>query len=129
MSDLDLQADVIDTREIIERFEELESEYDAFDTPEEIKNWSDLEEFTILQTTLEELNGNGGDEQWRGDWYPITLIAESYFTEYAKEMLEDCGTIPSDLPWYVAVDWEETADNLKVDYAEIEIGGTTYFYR
>jgi hypothetical protein len=129
MSDLDLQADVIDTREIIERFEELESEYDAFDTPEEIKNWAELDEFTILQTTLEELNGNGGDEQWRGDWYPVTLIAESYFTDYAKEMLEDCGTIPSDLPWYVAVDWEETASNIKVDYSEIEIGGTTYFYR
>jgi len=129
MNDLDLQADVIDVRDIIERFEELEREYDAFDTPEEIKNWSDLEEFTILQTTLEELQGNGGDEQWRGDWYPVTLIAESYFTDYAKEMLEDCGTIPSDLPWYVAVDWEETANNIKVDYSEIELGGSTYFYR
>lgn len=129
MNDLDLQADIIDVRDIIERFEDLESEYDAFDTPEEIKNWSDLEEFTILQTTLEELQGNGGDEQWRGDWYPITLIAESYFTDYAKEMLEDCGELPRDLPSYIAIDWEETADNLKVDYAEIELGGSTYLYR
>ena len=129
MNDLDLQADIIDVRNIIERFEELESEYDAFDTPEEIKNWSDLEEFTILQTTLEELQGNGGDEQWRGDWYPITLIAESYFTDYAKEMLEDCGELPRDLPSYIAIDWEETADNLKVDYSELELGGSTYLYR
>ena len=129
MSDLDLQADVIDTREIIERFEELESEYDAFDTPEEIKNWAELDEFTILQTTLEELNGYGGDEQWRGDWYPITLIAESYFTNYCVDLLDDIGDLPRDLPSYIAIDWERTADNLKVDYSEIEIGGSTYFYR
>lgn len=129
MSDLDLQADVIDTRDMIERFEELESEYLAFDTPEQVKNWSDLEEFTILGSTLEELKGNGGDEQWQGDWYPITLIAESHFTDYCVDLLDDCGDLPRDLPSYIAIDWDKTADNLKVDYSEIEIGGSTYLYR
>ena len=129
MNDLDLQADIIDVRDIIERFEELESEYDAFDTPEEIRNWSDLEEFTILGSTLEELKGNGGDEQWRGDWYPITLIAESYFTHYCVDLLDDCGELPRDLPSYIAIDWDKTANNLKVDYSELELGGSTYLYR
>lgn len=129
MRDLDLQADVIDVRDLIERFEELESEYDAFDTPEEIKNWSDLEEFTILESILKELESNGGDEQWRGNWYPVTLIAESYFTDYCVELLDDCGDLPRDLPSYIAIDWDVTAENLRVDYSEVEIGGSTYYYR
>jgi hypothetical protein len=42
-------------------------------------------------------------------------------------MLEGCGTIPRDLPDYVAIDWEETADNLKVDYTDAEFNGVSYY--
>ena len=58
-----------------------------------------------------------------------TLIREDYFTQYVQEMLEDCGDIPSDLPHYIVIDWEATADNLKQDYAEIDIFGDTYYIR
>jgi hypothetical protein len=112
--------DIIDVRDIIERVEELE---DNQDTPEA------KEEFIFLSTILHELCGYGGDEQWRGDWYPITLIRESHFTDYTQEMLEDCGTIPRDLPHWVRIDWEATAREVKVDYSEVEIDGVTYFYR
>lgn len=134
---LDLTADIIDTRDIIERVEELESELEDFllSTDNtcigdwEEKNPEEGQELRILQAILEDLKGNGGDEQWCGDWYPVTLIRESYFTDYTREMLEDCGTIPRDLPHWIHIDWELTAREVKVDYSEVTIDGATYFYR
>jgi hypothetical protein len=43
--------------------------------------------------------------------------------------LEDCGESPRDLPFYIVIDWEETADNLRVDYTEVDFEGTTYLFR
>jgi len=125
---IDLSADIIDTRDIIARVEELENERDAIgeDDPRD----ADLAcEHCELAAILDTLKGNGGDEQWRGDWYPITLINDLYFTEYARELLEDCGTIPRDLPSWVKIDWEATADNIKTDYTCTDIAGVTYWYR
>ena len=140
---LDLSADVIDVRDIIARVEELEAEKDNFTAPnrdgyrtsigaDEVweKTYSDeAAELAALQTILDELKGYGGDEQWRGDWYPATLISEKYFEDHARELLEDCGTIPKDLPWFVAIDWETTAQNIQGDYTAVEIDGSTYWYR
>lgn len=136
-NELDLTADILDVRDIIERVEELETALEEFlgatdDTcigDWEEQNPQDGKELRLLQTVLDELKGNGGDEQWRGDWYPITLIRESHFTDYAQEMLEDCGVIPSNLPQYIHIDWEATAREVLMDYSEITIDGATYFYR
>lgn len=125
MSNLDLSADVIDVRDIIERVEELENE--VADT--EAQEWANRDEYAELTAILEELCGYGGDEQWRGDWYPVTLIAESYFTEYCQELVSDIGDMPRNIPDYIEIDWEATARNLKVDYSEVEVNGFTYFYR
>ncbi len=117
---LNLTADVIDVRDIIARYEELEAESDGL---------PDAEERVLLAAILDELKGYGGNEQWRGDWYPITLICDSHFTDYAIELLEDCGDLPRNLPHYIAIDWEATARNIRVDYTAIEIDGQTYWYR
>ena len=55
-----------------------------------------------------------------GDAYNETLISEPYFVSYARELLEDCGDVPRGLPWYVAIDWERTANNIKTDYVEAD---------
>ena len=126
-TDLDLNADTIDVRDIIERFEELEAAMP--DNDEECRNWADLAEFTQLGELLAELQGQGGDEQWRGDWYPVTLISEVYFVEYAQELCQDIGAIPDDFPSYIEIDWEVTARNIQMDYSEVEVDGTTYYFR
>lgn len=110
-------ADIIDTRDLIERIEELEGE--AIDT----------EELQFLSSIMDELEGYGGDEKWRGSWYPITLIHEDYFVDAMKELLEDIGDIPRPFPHYIAIDWEATANNLRLDYSGIEIEGHTYWFR
>jgi hypothetical protein len=125
---LDLSADIIDVRDIIARYEELESERDALD--ENNPQDADLAcEHCELAAILAELKGNGGDEQWRGDWYPVTLISDSYFTTYAQEMLQDCGLIPREFPNYIEIDWDATARNVRTDYTSTDIAGVTYWYR
>ena len=124
---LDLTADIIDIRDIIARFEVLESDCHTWDDDgDDADAWAELK---ALQSILDELKGNGGDEQWRGDWYPVTLIADSHFADYTREMLEDCGEIPSNLPHYIEVDWNATARNIRMDYTPIDIDGMTYWYR
>jgi len=144
---IDLSADIIDTRDIIARYEELTEfveaasgkdagDYGGFDI------WLDrvgqsnqditvglVKELRVLDAILDTLKGKGGDEQWRGDWYPATLIRDSYFTEYAREMLEDCGLVPREFPNYIEIDWDATARNVRGDYTRTDIAGVTYWYR
>ena len=142
-------ADTLDIRDLIERFEELESErenlqavlQDALEIdqtgPEQIaahralSQWDceNGDEFTELSVLLTELSGRGGDEQWRGDWYPVTLVSEGYFEEYMDALLEECGDIPKfeNVPAYI--DITVNYDMLRWDYDEVEFQGETYLFR
>lgn len=160
MKTLDLTADVIDVRDIIERVEELEAEREALadhveeckaadeyhnsegsmDAPEahdlntatdDLRAWDNseaAEELATLTAILDDLKGYGGDEKWRGDWYPVTLINESHFVSYCEELVCDCYDL-NDIPSFVHIDWEATSREMMVDYSEVEIDGATYFYR
>ena len=151
--------DIIDTRDIIARIEELEVEreqlHDHVDACEEAYShhdgddtrstpeWDDLKEaraqlqewrqseeaaeLAQLVALMEELKGYGGDEQWRGDWYPLTLIRDSYFEQYMDQLIDDIGDIPRDLPAYVRVELDYTM--LQQDYTSVEIDGVDYWYR
>jgi hypothetical protein len=57
------------------------------------------------------------------------LILDEHWTEYAEELARDIGALPRDLPDWVVIDWEATADNLKDDYTPIEWGAYTYWVR
>lgn len=124
---LDLTADIIDVRDIIARFEELENEI-----PSELcqRDPEQVAEKNALDEILSDLSGNGGDEQWRGDWYPLTLIRESYFKDYAQELAEDIGAVDRNASWpNNCIDWDMAARDLRMDYTSIEIGGVTYYFR
>jgi hypothetical protein len=147
MSTLDLTADIIDVRDVIARYEELEPKQDALfkefeSTPEnegvDYDYWkrnqiaydeAEDEEFGLLGALLEELAGNGGDEEWRGEWYPITLIKDSYFIDYAEELVKDCGYISHDFPSWIAIDWWKTAEAVQEDYALVTVDDNDYWYR
>lgn len=126
---IDLTADIIDVRDIIARVEELEYTLngEGCNTDAELNDaQNELNELTAI---LEDLKGRGGDEQWRGDWYPIELICDSCFVEYVVNMLDEIGAVPKNLPHYVEIDFERTADNIRTDYTPTEIDGVTYLYR
>ena len=52
------------------------------------------------------------DEAYQGEW--------ASDEEFVQELVEDCGDIPKDLPFYIHIDWEGTARDVMMDYFEIE---------
>ena len=90
----------------------------------------ETEELETLEKLLEELKGRGGDEQWEGDWYPVTLIRDSYFEDYAQELAQDIGAVNEDADWpNNCIDWEKAARELQWDYSLVEFDGVDYWYR
>lgn len=146
--------DVIDSRDVIERIEELEGErqdlQDEFETavdnelqntdPEQretlntvrndaykaLTDWDEENkaELDALKALVEEAEGYS--EDWR---HGATLVRDSYFEDYARELLEDIGDIPRNLPHYIEIDWEATARNIRVDYTEVDFDGVSYWVR
>lgn len=134
LSTVNLTADYIDVRDIIARVEELREEREDYDDNNGAGSWmhdceDDASELSDLEAILDDLAGYGGDEQGEGDWYPVTLIRERAFVDHIEEMVKDCYGIPDDLPAFVKIDWEATADECRIDYSTVEIDGITYLYR
>jgi hypothetical protein len=131
--------DVIDVRDVIARVEELRAEKETHGDPDtdspNMGDWADKypdesEELRMLESLLSDLCGYGGDEQWEGDWYPVPLIRESYFKEYAQELADDIGAVPGNAQWpMTCIDWDQAARELQMDYSSVEFDGITYFYR
>ena len=131
---LDNTQDVIDSRDVIARIDELRdeiasSEGDEFDGskvggPDDPVDAELRDELAALEA-LEAL-AEGYSEDWRHD---AALIRESYFAEYCRELVRDIDGLPRDLPDYIEIDWEKTADNLRVDYSEVDYGGVAYLIR
>lgn len=88
------------------------------------------EELAELAELLEELRGAGGDHKWEGDWYPRELIDTDDFEEYAEELADDIGAVPSDAGWpQRCIDWEQAARELSQDYSMVSFRGSDYYYR
>jgi len=67
---------------------------------------------------------------YSSDWpYGAILIRDSYFVEYTQELLTDIGDLPRNLPAYIEIDWEKTAENIQVDYTSVGFDGVVYWIR
>jgi hypothetical protein len=122
---IDNTDDIIDSREVIERIAALEETRENM--TDAVEHWpgSDgADELASLTALADEAS------QYSEDWsYGSTLIRRSHFTDYCKELLEDCGDLPKNLPSYIEIDWEATARNLEVDYTPVDFGGVEYLIR
>ena len=150
--------DIIDSRDIISRIEELESEIDG--KIEELKEelaelHSEFEETGELDqervdeiedeladlsegkhssddevvelAILKELSNEGEDasEDWNDG---STMIRYNYFEDYARELAEDCCDMKAADAWpFTCIDWEKAADELKMDYTEIDFATAQAF--
>ena len=141
--EIDNSQDIIDSRDVIKRIEELESELqDSCEEYNEENGTSyDLEAFLDLEDP-DEMVGYDAEElkslrklaeegEASPDWnYGETLIRESYFRDYAEELAEEIGAMPKDLKWPCNhIDWDAACDELKHDYLEVDFDGVTYFIR
>lgn len=90
----------------------------------------DKAELALLESLLDDLKGYGGDHQWEGDWYPQTLIRRSHFRAYAEELANDIGAVNSEAGWPAnCIDWDKAAQQLEIDYSEVDYDGVEYLYR
>lgn len=146
--------DIIDSRDVIARIEELEAEresladalteaQEALTFPSEPDAREAFEETAnMAREALKDWdNDNGAElaalkslaaeaEGYAPDWtYGETLIRDSYFVDYCEELLKDIGDLPKDIPHYIEIDWEKTARNIQVDYTSVDFDGITYWVR
>ena len=118
-SKIDNTMNVIDSRDLEERFEEL----DCIVNEEDMGTSEEQEELESLRVLVKE-----GD-LYIPDWFSGTpLIRDSHFTEYVKECAEDADAVPPDMPWPLNhIDWEAAAEELKAEYADFDFDGVTYW--
>lgn len=106
--------DVIDSRDVIARIADLEGTEDE----------EEQAELKALEVLAEE--GEGSPDWHHGE----TLIRDSYFEDYARELAEDIGAIQPNAAWpNNCIDWERAAEELKADYFEVDYDGVTYLIR
>lgn len=111
---------IINSRDVIARIEELESE--ATDTR--------LDEDTEELTNLLEFARQGANysREWlRG----VELINGDHFEDFAEEHANSIGAIRSDEhSWpYGCIDWKRAAEELRTDYSAIDFDGEEFWLR
>ena len=120
MQAIDNTQDIIDSRDIIDRIEELTEQFSEIDLEAAREAWNtdrlnnaddELIELFHLQDLAEECEGYA-------DWkYGELLIRDSYFTDYVYDLVRDVGDMPREIPSYIEIDWEATAKNIQQDYS------------
>ena len=132
--------DIIDSRDVIARIEELQDEladlqseaYDdtnaaASEAKQALEEWQDEygEELQSLEALAKE------SANYAPDWeYGEALIRDSYFEEYAEELASDIGAINRESNWpNNHIDWEAAARELQQDYTCVEFDGVSYWVR
>lgn len=135
------QEDVLDSRDIIARIEHLRSEIEAAyeDAKGEatefppIVEWTDTDDCPALEMveelkTLEAFQSEA--EGYAPDWrHGATLIRRNYFKDYCEELVSDIGDMPREIPSYIVIDWQATANNIEVDYTTVDFDGVEYLVR
>lgn len=122
--------DAYDARQGCDTADTIAAHHEAMDTENEARkalaDWDteNGEEFEALRDICDE--GQGITSDWT---HGATLILESHFTDYCQELVSDIGDMPRKIPSYIVIDWEATAENLKVDYTTITIEGDDYYVR
>ena len=135
---IEIGDDQFDSRQVIEKIEELEGEIEAQQETIDDPDSSDEDRATALdeiEDAREELAPwkelADEAEGYCSDWlHGESLILAEYFETYAEELADSIGAIDSNARWPLShIDWKAAADELKQDYTEVEAGGHSYFVR
>jgi len=111
---------LIDGRDVITRIEQLQDMYQIHITAGK----TDLFEYDTELNALLALAADASEicSNWE---YGETLIRFDYFTEYIKDLLSDFDFIYN-LPGYIIVDWEQTAEIMLPDYSIVTFYDVDY---
>lgn len=111
--------DIIDSRDVIERINDLQCLADDGEATED-----EINDLAILR----KLEDQGSQSP---DWeYGEGLIRRSYFVEYAEQLAYDIGAANEDATWpNCHIDWEAAARSLEMDYFAVDFDGVEYLIR
>lgn len=121
MSDEITTDDILDSRDIEKRIDELkdiEGSDCALDSEE-------IVELAALIAFRDDA------QPYCPDWlYGESLIKDSYFETYARELADEIGAALKNPTWpNNCIDWEKAARELQEDYSSAELMGETYWFR
>lgn len=144
-------SQIIDTRDLHERLDELEGFEEVFlEAKEALANYEldeedpdSIEEHSDLQDAVDNAETDFGEDERKElaelrslkaevpEWdYGTTLIREDYFRQYAEDFADDTGAIDRRATWPLNhIDWEAAAEELKHDFSSTEFQGCTYYYQ
>jgi len=133
--------DIIDSRDVIARIEELENERDDYTAPNKDgyqtmigADWAaDNPEDAAELKAIKELAQEAEDSP---DWiHGETLIRRSYFVDYISELIHDCFELPKEMnsgrwPYrHMTIDYEAAANEAEQDYMSVDFDGVEYLIR
>jgi len=149
--------DVIDSRDVIARIEELEGEREALqlEIDDAEVQWLKTEAGTdeahavvdrrqAAYVALDAWTASDDADELRilkaladeasgyaADWpHGETLIRDSCFKAYAMELADDIGAIDNNASWpLTCIDWDQAARELQMDYSAVDFDGVTYWIR
>lgn len=114
-------SNIPNRNDLQDRLDELVKLKDAFDDDNNREAFTQDDEEELAE--LQEIESSGFFDSKE------SLIPEDGFVRYLQERLEDNGEIPWNLPRYIVIDWEETANNIGVDYTTVTYLGESYLFR
>ena len=156
MATFDKYDDIIDSRDVIARIEELEAEREAlndhlsdcesaygFHDSDDTKSTPEWDDLQAARAALKEWDDDNDAELaalkaladeasgYAADWrHGEALIRDSYFTDYAMQLAEDIGAIDRNAQWpNTCIDWDQAARELQMDYTAVDFDGVTYWIR
>lgn len=110
--------DVLDTQDLQERIKELENCGYTEDEREE------LAMLLRCKTEVEDCTG----ESFRSFRSGISMIRDSYFEEYARELAADSLLNFNDSVWpYTCIDWSKAVSKLQREYSMVTYDGVDYW--
>lgn len=140
--------DIIDSRDVIARIEELEDERTMFAEDAEheaVESGESKEDAAIAGITAYaewDESDNGQElaaleslaaeaEGYAPDWnHGESLIRDSWFQTYAEELADDIGAIDRNAKWPCNhINWKQAAEELQQDYTSVDFDGVTYWIR
>ena len=138
-------AQYLDTRDLNKRLEELEAlEEELKEARQELAEAGDEDDINAARDEITRLEDDEfGDEEiaelkelrdlrdeigseWR---YGETLIPDSEWVDYVRELAEDIGAVSRENSDWVVIDWVATAENVSQDYQVVTYQGEEYYVR
>ena len=114
---LALEAELTEAKETYNS--EDEDTIEALDAAEADFTEEEEEELADLRDLQAQLGSQFDEDEM--------LIHIDAFPEYVEDLCHDCGYISRDLSYFIAIDWEHTAQNVAQDYTIVNYAGEEYY--